>query len=476
MKSIWSETVTIPEQKELLGSITADVAVIGAGMAGLLIAYLLKEQGVHVIVLEADRIAGGQTGHTTAKITSQHGLVYDSFIRKCGIEKARLYAGANETAIDAYQSIIEKNNILCDFQRLPSYLYSTKHTAPLEAEAEAALSLGLQAYITEHSELPFPIAGALCFKNQAQFHPLKFIRSISEELTVYENTKVISVKQHMIYTEKGTVRADNIVFATHYPIANIPGFYFIRQHQERSYVLALSDAAKMNGMYYGIDENALSFRNSGDILLLGGGGHRTGEHKNGGAYEMLRTEAKKFYPQSREVASWSAQDCMSHDRIPFIGRYSKLRPYWYVATGFKKWGMTGSMISAMVIRDLICGKENEYAGVFTPQRLFLRTSSKNLLKDIGKSTEGLVKGSFHLPFSKVDKIPNGHGGIVRKGIKRYGVYKEENGNIHQISVKCPHMGCELQWNPDELSWDCPCHGSRFDYDGHLLDNPSISND
>lgn len=191
---------------------------------------------------------------------------------------------------------------------------------------------------------------------------------------------------------------------------------------------------------------------------------------------MLRTEAKKLYPKSREVAFWSAQDCMSHDKIPFIGRYSKLRPYWYVATGFKKWGMTGSMISAMVIRDFICGKENEYAGVFTPQRLCLRASSKNLLKDIGKSTKGLVKGSFHLPFSPIDKIPNGHGGIVRKGIKRYGVYKEENGNIHQISVKCPHMGCELQWNPDELSWDCPCHGSRFDYDGHLLDNPSITSD
>lgn len=475
MESIWSEEVTIPRRKELIGGLNIEVAVIGGGMAGLLTACFLKEQGCDVVVLEAERIAGGQTKHTTAKITGQHGLIYDKLIRNCGMEKAGLYAKANESAIRAYQKIIEDKNIACDFQRLPSYLYSIKQKEPLMAEADAAAALGIKAYFTKKNKLPFPTAGAVCFENQAQFHPLKFIREISEGITIYENTRVISVKQHIIYTERGTVTADNIVFATHYPFINLPGFYFVRQHQERSYVLALSGAAKLNGMYYGIDRNSLSFRNSGELLLLGGGVHRTGENREGGSYEMLRKEARKLYPNATEIAHWSAQDCMPHDEIPFIGRYSKFRPYWYVATGFKKWGMTSSMIAAMIISDMIGGKENEYAQLFTPQRFYFRASMKNLLKDLGKSTKGLVKGSFHFPFSSVEKLPEGHGGIVRKGLKRYGVYKDEQGIIHQISAKCPHMGCELEWNPDELSWDCPCHGSRYDYDGKLMDNPAQIN-
>lgn len=475
MESIWSEEVTIPPRKEMIGGLNTQVAVIGAGMAGLLTAFFLTRRGYDVIVLEAERIAGGQTKHTTAKITGQHGLIYDKLIRNCGMEKAGLYAEANESAIREYQKIIEEKNIECDFQRLPSFLYSEKHAEPLMAEADAAAALGIKAYFTRKNKLPFPTAGAVCFEDQAQFHPLKFIRAIGEGLTVYENSRVISVKQHVIYTERGTVTAENIVFATHYPFINAPGFYFIRQHQERSYVLALSNAEKLDGMYYGIDKEALSFRNSGDILLLGGGAHRTGENREGGSYEMLRKKAEKLYPNAEEIAHWSAQDCMPHDEIPFIGKYSKFRPYWYVATGFKKWGMTSSMISAMLISDLIQGKENKYAELFKPQRFYCRASMKNLMKDIGKSTKGLVKGSFHFPFSSVEKLPEGHGGIVRKGLKRYGVYKDEQGIIHQISAKCPHMGCELEWNPDELSWDCPCHGSRYDYDGKLLDNPAQIN-
>ncbi|MCI8670328.1 MAG: FAD-dependent oxidoreductase [Lachnospiraceae bacterium] len=475
MESIWSEEVTIPQRKELIGGLNVEVAVIGAGMAGLLTAFFLKEHGCDVVVLEAERIAGGQTKHTTAKITSQHGLIYDKLIRNCGMEKAGLYAKANEWAIGAYEKIIEDKNFACDFQRLPSYLYSIKQTESLMAEADAAAALGIKAYYTKKNKLPFPTAGEVCFENQAQFHPLKFIRAISEGITIYENTRVISVKQHVIYTERGTVTANHIVFATHYPFINIPGFYFIRQHQERSYVLALSGAAQLKGMYYGIDRNTLSFRNSGDILLLGGGAHRTGENREGGSYEMLRKEARKLYPNATEIAHWSAQDCMPHDEIPFIGKYSKFRPYWYVATGFKKWGMTNSMIAAMIISDMIQGKENEYAELFTPQRFYFRASMKNLLKDIGKSTKGLVKGSFHFPFTSVEKLPEGYGGIVRKGFRRYGVYKDEQGVIHQISAKCPHMGCELEWNPDELSWDCPCHGSRYDCDGKLIDNPAQIN-
>lgn len=437
MKSIWSMNVEIQKREPLIGSLKADAAIIGAGMAGILIAYHLKKCGINVVVLEADRIAGGQTKNTTAKITSQHGLYYHKLISNLGEERARLYAEANENAIHEYQEIIEKEKICCHFEHLPSYLYSAREKFCLEEEAGIASSLGIQAHFGTESELPFPIKGAVCFEHQAQFHPLEFISGLSENLTIYEETRVLSVKEHTIYTERGEVTAEHIIFATHFPIINIPGLYFMRQHQERSYVLAIAGAQKLNGIYYGIDENGLSFRNAGDIMLFGGSGHRTGENELGGAYEFLRSKANQYYKGYEEVACWSAQDCMPHDSIPFIGKYSRMRPYWYVATGFKKWGMTSSMISARIITDEIMEKTNPYQELFSPQRFHYKLSHKNLIKDIGISVKGLANGHF------LKKV-----------------------------VKCPHMGCELKWNQDEQCYECPCHGSRFDENGTLLDDPA----
>lgn len=474
MESIWSRETKLTERDSFIGNSKAEVAVIGAGIAGILIAHNLKKCGLDVVVLEADGIGSGQTKNTTAKITSQHGLFYDKLIKNVGREKAERYAIANQRAINEYQRIIESEKIDCDFERLPAYLYSTEDDLDfcntrlgntksgniksgresLEREVEAANSLGIRAEFENESELPFKVSGVAKFLEQAQFNPLKFISGITENLTIYENSRVLSVKDHMVYTERGDIWADNIVFATHYPIINVPGFYFIRQHQERSYVLAMKNAQKLKGMYYGIDKDGLSFRNSGDILLLGGSGHRTGENEKlreknmensenlegcCGAYEYLRRKAKEFYPKHQEISHWSAQDCLTHDNIPFIGRYSYLKPYWYVATGFKKWGMTSSMVSAMIITDEIMGNENPYSEVFTPQRFNCRASYKNLIKDIGVSIKGLSKG------------------YLKK-------------NTHQ----CAHMGCALNWNEDEKTWDCSCHGSRFDENGKLIDEPAQS--
>lgn len=437
MKSIWSMNTEIEKRDTLIGSLKTDVAVIGAGMAGILIAYHLKKCGVNVVVLEADRIAGGQTKNTTAKITSQHGLIYKNLIKNLGIEQARLYAEANEWAINEYDALIKKENICCHFMRLPAYLYSEHEQLCLEEEAKAAEILGISSTFKTESNLPFAIKGSVCFKGQAQFQPLEFISALSKYITIYEKTPVLSVKGHMIYTERGNVFAENIVFATHFPIINVPGMYFIRQHQERSYVLALTDAQKLDGMYYGIDKNGLSFRNFEDILLLGGSGHRTGENTMGGAYDFLRIKANEYYKGYKEVAHWSAQDCMPHDSIPFIGKYSRIRPYWYVATGFKKWGMTSSMISARIICDEIIGEINPYKELFSPQRFHYGLSHKKLIKDIRISVKGLAKGHF---FKK--------------------------------AVKCPHMGCELHWNKDEACFECPCHGSRFNEKGSLIDDPA----
>ena len=416
-----------------------DVIVLGAGMAGILIAYYLKEQGKKVLVLEADRIGGGQTENTTAKITSQHGLCYHSFMKTMGVKKARLYAKANEMAIKEYEKLIKEKKINCHFERGPAYLYSTEQEAVplLRAEAKAATKLGIDAFFTTDTELPFAITGAVCFRHQAQFAPLEFVKRLSQELEIIEKEQVLKIRGNYVFTKNKTWFADKIVVATHYPLKNVPGFYFLRQHQERSYVLALSDCEKIRGMYLGIDKDGLSFRQAGEHLLLGGCSHRTGRLGCEGAYEKLRIAARKHYPSSVEVAHWSAQDCMPHDKIPFIGKYSIFTPNLYVATGFQKWGMTSAMIAAQIIRDDICKTENPYKKLFSPQRIMVRAGMKNFGIDVGESTKGIFRGTF---FNK--------------------------------NPRCTHMGCELKWNPNEQSWDCPCHGSRFMRDGQLKDNPA----
>lgn len=475
MESIWCKDIELKERKPLPGNTSADIVVIGAGMTGILTAYLLKQQGKNVIILEADRIAGGQTKNTTAKITSQHGLIYDKLIRKYGRKKARLYARANEEAIQKIQQIVEQNHIDCDFQRIPAFLYSTQEEELLRKEAEAAARLGLPVSFQESSSLPFSTVGAVRFENQAQFHPLKFIQGIAEHLVIYENTMVYSVRGHKIYTNRGLVTAERIVFATHYPFLIIPGFYFIRQHQERSYIVAFSGAGKLEGVYYSIDEQGLSLRTEQDLLLVGAGGHRTGKNEAGGKYEYIREQVERYFPEGREVAHWSAQDCVTHDMLPFIGAYSIFRPYWYVATGFQKWGMTLSMVSAMIICNEICGIPHPYGKLFTPWRCHPLVSAPKLAVDLGTSIKGLLAGYHLFSCDREEDLEYGHGGIVRKGFRRYGCYRDEQGKFHRISLRCPHMGCELLWNPDEKSWDCPCHGSRFDYDGRLIDNPAREN-
>lgn len=472
MESIWSKSVQIPQRPVCPSDLSVDVAVIGAGMAGILTAYLLKERGRQVIVLEADRIGSGQTKNTTAKITGQHGMRYEKLIETYGREKAGLYAAANREAIERFEELIKEHQIACDFERLPSYLYSVEDEEGLKKEAEAAASLGIPAYFCKKSSLPFAVKGAVCFEDQAQFHPLKFIKELAKELEIYEGTKVLSVKGHVLTTSHGKITAQNIIFATHYPIVNVPGFYFLRQHQERSYVVAYTGIEELNGMYYSADAEGLSYRSYQNFLLAGGSAHRTGKHKPEGCYESIRRKVKNDFPKAQEAACWSAQDCMPHDELPFIGKYSRFRPYWYVETGFRKWGMTSSMIAASVIADTVMGEENPYAELFSPQRCNFVAGIKKFLVDLGESSAGLLWLRNLFTTQKEVNLKNGQGGVVRKGLKRYGCYKEEDGTVHRVSLRCPHMGCELSWNPEESSWDCPCHGSRFDIHGNLIDDPA----
>lgn len=474
MESIWSKTAKGVEHERLSGNISVEAAVIGGGMAGILTAFFLHQKNIKTIVLEASKTGGGQTKNTTAKITSQHNLIYDKLLKDFGEEKAKQYANANQEAIKKYAEIINQQSIDCSFEEMPAYLYSQSQqdVIKLEREAQAAKRLKIGAEFVTQTNLPFPVAGAVKFDSQAQFHPLLFLQAIAKDLTIFENTKAVDVDKNRIITENGTVTADYIIFATHYPFINVPGFYFARMHQERSYVLALKDAQKLDGMYLGVDGEGLSFRNYNDVLLLGGGGHRTGENSAGGKYKFLRSKAAELYPQSSEIHYWSAQDCMTLDDVPYIGQFSPSTPNWYVATGFRKWGMTSSMVSAMIISDAIAGIENPYADVFSPLRFTPSASVKNLAADIGQAVKGLTRQNFTLPKAKLDEIPQGHGGVVEHEGEKIGVYKDENEKTYFVSTRCSHLGCQVEWNPDEKSWDCPCHGSRFDYTGKLLSNPA----
>ena len=474
-ESIWEQTAEKKERAPLPESGAAEAVVIGGGMAGILIAWYLREAGVDAVVLEAERVGSGQTRNTTAKVTSQHGAVYQKLVPAFGEEGARLYANANETAIEAYEDLIQRLQIDCDWQRLPAILYSSADSRKIEAERDAAVMAGIPASHLRKTELPFPVKRALSFPGQARFHPLKFLYRLAEEVPVYEQTRVLKVEDDRVQTNRGWFSARHIIFATHYPFVNAPGYYFMRMHQERSYVLALRNTPELEGLYYGVDPGGVSLRNGEGCLLLGGGNHRAGENTSGGRYELLRRTAQTYWPQAQEAARWSAQDCMTLDDVPYIGRFSASTPHWYVATGFGKWGMSTSMVSALLLRDLILGKKNPWEGLFTPQRLKLSASAKRLVEDSLQAVKGISREALGLPRAQVEELPLGHGGIVDWQGEKLGVYKNQEGEAFVVSARCPHLGCQLEWNPDEKSWDCPCHGSRFDYLGHLLDGPAQEN-
>ena len=426
MRSLWKATASLPEFPELVGDVRTDVLIIGGGIAGILTAYLLHEKGVRYVLVEKGRICSGTTGNTTAKITFQHGLIYDKILKSDGTEAARKYLAANRAAFDKYAELCGKTD--CDYEIKDNYVYSTDDRRKLEKEVEALEKIGYIADLCENVPLPIKTVGAVKFPDQAQFNPLKFLSSVAEGLNIYENTFVREMRGNTAVTDKGKIRADTVIAATHFPFINKHGSYFLKLYQHRSYVIALENAQDVNGMYVDECDTGLSFRNYEGLLLLGGGGHRTG--KKGGNWAELRAFAAKKYPDSREKHFWATQDCMSLDGIPYIGRYSAKTHGFYVASGFNKWGMTGSMTAAMLLSDMILGKRNGFASVFDPSR-------------------SIVKPQLFI---------NGAEAVC---------------NLLTPSKKrCPHLGCALKWNEAERSWDCPCHGSRFTEHGSVLDNPA----
>lgn len=484
MTTFWKKDTSIPVYPTLSHEIQTDTAIIGGGLCGILTAYFLKKAGIDCVVLEAASIGGGQTMGTTAKITAQHGLCYHSLIQTHGRDAAKGYAAACRQAIENYSDLIRSQNISCGFERCATYLYSTcENTLFLMAEANDASYLGFDAVYTDDLSLPFPVAGAVRFDHQAAFQPLQFLYTLSCELTIYEHSRVLSVEPparkgasssfSILRTSRGTVSARRVIFACHYPFLRYPGFYALKMYQKQNPVLVLQNVPLPKAPCLGVDPDALSFRPVKNTLLLGGPSYRTGDIKKADAsYALLRKRAKELYPHASISESWTAQDCVTIDGLPFIGVFSKSRPEWYIADGFGKWGMTGSMLSAVLLRDLLTGKDNPMKELCSPLRSMRHTSPDFLKEHIKVSVSSLVFSRFQKPLRSSEELPCGEGGIVLHEGKKAAVYRDSDGLIHAFSPYCPHMGCELTWNPVSQTFDCPCHGSRFGKDGELLCGPA----
>ena len=451
-----------------------EAVVIGAGIAGILPAYHLVKQGIKVVVLEGNTVGSGTTSHTTAKITACHGLIYDRLLHQAGKKLAGCHAIANQKAILAYRDLIDSEQIDCGFEMLPCYLYTTGDTTALEAEYKAAASFGLPVSMVTSTELPFPVTGAIRYEDQAQFHPLQFRWQLASHLNIYEHTMATKVKKNTVYTSSGfQVHARHIIAATHYPFKNMPGLYFTRMHQERSYALAISGPPALSGMYVNTSKNGCTFRSYGDYLIIGGGNHRSGENNQGGYYDRLRAEVRRLYPEAREQFHWSAQDCITLDGLPYIGRYSIFTPDLYLATGFQEWGMTSSMVAARLLTDLIIGQPNDCHALYLPKRFDELFEFGNFANEIGHAVRGLIGRKAKKNALKIENLENGQGGVVEKDGELLGAYRDDEGNVSLVHLRCPHLGCTLSWNPDEKSWDCPCHGTRLDCKGNIISNPAI---
>ncbi|NLO97606.1 MAG: FAD-dependent oxidoreductase [Peptococcaceae bacterium] len=491
--SFWLASTPDTSYPFLENDIKTDIAIIGGGFVGISCAYLLKKAGFNVVVLEADRIAKATSGHTTAKITSQHNLIYDKIIRQRGKEIAQQYADANETAIKEIKKIADEYNIECDYVLQSAYVYTQedKYIEQIEAETEAASSLGINAHFLGEIPLPLKIKAAVRFDNQAQFHPRKYLLGLASTICgngcqIYEKSRVVDLEESLNYTlttaQGKKVTAQKVIIASHYPFYNKSGFYFARIYPERTYIIAIK--AKENypgGMYINVEQPARSLRsqNSGleELILVVGDNHKTGQGEDTSLhYKALVEFAQQIFTVEDIPFRWSTQDCMTLDGLPYVGCYISDTPSLYVATGFGKWGITNSMAAAMILRDLIVEGSSPWQEAFNPSRQTILASSKNFVIEnlnvakhlVNGKVEGIIADSL-----ENTEIKPGEGKIVKIDGNRIGAFRDNQNKLHFVDTTCTHMGCELNWNSAEQSWDCPCHGSRFSYDGEVLEGPAV---
>jgi glycine/D-amino acid oxidase-like deaminating enzyme/nitrite reductase/ring-hydroxylating ferredoxin subunit len=490
VESYWVASTEAPEFPPLEGEVAVDVAVVGAGITGIMAATLLKRTGSTVALVEAKRILHGATGYTTAKLTAGHNVIYSHLERHFRPEGSRLYAEANQRAVETVAGMAAEERIDCDLERTRNYVYSESEddVETLRTEAAAARRAGLPASFTRETELPFPVAGAVVLEDQAQFHPRKFLLPLAGALPgegshVFELTRARDVREGepcVVESDLGSVRARTVVVATHLPILD-RGLFFAKTHPKRSHVLAARvDAQRaVRGMYISTESPTHSVRSAHDgdgrLLLIGGEGHKTGqEPRTDEREERLAAWAQERFGVGDFAYRWATQDFYSVDRVPYVGRLRRSSRI-LVATGFGGWGMSNGVASAHVLADLVLGRENRSAALYDAKRTKPVASARDFVKenaDVAKHWLGDRARAVAADRDLSDVGP-GEGRVMRLDGELVAVRRGAEGALHAVSAVCTHLGCIVSWNSAEASWDCPCHGSRFAADGTVIQGPAV---
>jgi glycine/D-amino acid oxidase-like deaminating enzyme/nitrite reductase/ring-hydroxylating ferredoxin subunit len=482
--SIWVDTGPAqPERPQLEGDVDAAVVVVGGGIVGITTALLLQEAGVEVVLLEANRVACGVSGFTTAKVSSQHGLIYHRLRSRFGPDTAAAYGAANEAALAWMGERVRRDGIDCDWRRRPSYAYLSDDRAAAEQEAAAAAEAGLPATFVEDPGLPFEVAGAVRFDDQAEFHARKYLLALAARLErVYERSHAVDVDTDgrcSVQTPGGRVTADRVVVATHYPFLD-RSFAFARVHPQRSYALVCRIAGEPPpGMYISGDSPTRSVRavplDGEELLLVGGEGHRTGE---GGDTEERYAALEAFAREHWDVRSleyrWSSQDNTTLDTLPYAGPLAPGADKLLMATGFAKWGMTGGTAAAHVLAAALQGRKSAWAPLFDPNRVNLRASAARFVEENAKAGLHFVGDRLTKRGTRpIEDLAPGEGDIVSLRGDKVAGHRRDDGTLVAVSPVCTHLGCQVNWNRAERSWDCPCHGSRFSPEGDVLQGPAV---
>lgn len=474
MESVWKKSER-PESQALTCNIVRDIVVVGGGIAGYLTAYRLAEYGHNVTLVEARRLFSGVTGKTTAHMDAMQGVLYSSLIKE-GAGKAQLYFESQLEAINEYEKLVQKYSIDCCFKRRDSYMFTARKKDKLLKEFEALKEIGAVADFLDGPEiLGFKMQGAIKLYNQAQFNPIKFLEGLPVKFEIIENTRITDVDfdNKILYAENGRIDAKKIVIATNFPIINFPGWYFLKMYKSSSYTIALDKAPDIGGLYQSDEENGLTFRNYEDKIIIGGLDHRTGRTDKEDKYKRLYERTRHLSDNGDITHHWSANDCVTSDSIPYAGYFSRKSKDVYVITGFNKWGMTNSMITSKLVADMINGVENKYESLFSPQRKkkgfgFFLVNSLSVVKNL------VIRPI--LPVCKCARfVKKGEGAIAYYRFRKRAVYRDPCGELHVCHALCSHLHCQLKFNPNDETWDCPCHGSRFDVDGNLITPPSVRN-
>ncbi len=486
----WRESVELPAFSPLTDNIDVDVAIVGGGIAGLTAAYILSKSGKKVAVIEANKLLNGTTGHTTAKVTAQHGLFYDELIQHFGEEFARKYYKANSEAIQFVRDTVKNEQVECDLTTEDAHVYSQteKYDKKVRKEYEAYQTLGIEGDLINTLPVNIPIKSAVVMKNQAQFHPLKYFKKLIDSITqnggqIFEGTVAKDIKENTstsVVTKDGYhVHSQKVLVCTHFPFYDGMGFYFTRMYAERSYILGVKTKKEYPGGLYINAENptrSLRYTTTKDgekLVLVSGDNHKTGQGEDTlEHYRALEEFTEEVLGIDEIPYRWSAQDLYTLDKVPYIGQLNKNHPSVFVATGFKKWGMTSGTLSGQLLSDLVLGNHNLYKDVFDPSRFVADPSLKKFFKHNLDVAGHFIKGKLENPTRHLDDIQNGEAGITIVNGQRAGAFRDENGTLHLVDTTCTHLGCEVEWNHGDHTWDCPCHGSRFNITGDVIEGPA----